>query len=522
MDSLLKNIRFYVIVFSLIFSLGVYYWVTSTSSSEQTQLIRLQQIYALTALAFLYLALLVGPLCFSFQKFPFRDQFLKARRAIGVSAFYFGLLHALLSFFGQLGGFQGLGFLSDKYLLAITLSFIALIILFLMALTSFDAFIAKLTFPRWKLLHRFVYLAGVFILIHALMLGTHFYDLSTLIPQILFIALMFLLALEALRFDAFLQKKLVFAPQFGISFALVIGIVASYFFLTLIPKDSLSSLGIHAQHIQIAKQAQLGNSNLGSNSLPNIPGLKGDKTRRFTVDFDHPEIVRPNQDVPLTFKVYDAASGNRVNLFARVYERPSHLIIVDSELNYFNHIHPAQNASEFNITTQFPKIGIYHLYKGFQPLGAIEQQFAFTLNVGNVVNTTVSNAQPDSALSKTFGNYEVTLNYPKPLKAQLLSVGQQELTFTIKDAFSKQPITTLKPYLASFGHLVMINQKTYDYLHVHPANLVAPKPSENGGPDVKFLPLGLYGPIKPGIYRVFAEFNPDNKLFTADFTISLE
>jgi hypothetical protein len=68
----------------------------------------------------------------------------------------------------------------------------------------------------------------------------------------------------------------------------------------------------------------------------------------------------------------------------------------------------------------------------------------------------------------------------------------------------------------------MINAKTYDYLHVHPINLTVPKPNENGGPTVTFLPLGLYGPIKPGIYRVFAQFNPDNKLFTANFTVKVE
>ncbi len=134
---------------------------------------------------------------------------MKARRALGVSAFYFGLLHGLFAFFGQLGGFAGLGFLSSKYLLAISLSFIALVILFLMTVTSFDFMVAKLTYPKWKFLHRFVYIAGVLILLHALMLGTHFSDLSSTIPQIFFSALAILLLLEANRFDTYLQKKFI-------------------------------------------------------------------------------------------------------------------------------------------------------------------------------------------------------------------------------------------------------------------------------------------------------------------------
>ena len=124
-------------------------------------------------------------------------------------------------------------------------------------------------------------------------------------------------------------------------------------------------------------------------------------------------------------------------------------------------------------------------------------------------------------MTKTFGDYEVTLEKPE-LSAQEMSIGNQTLSFTIKDAKTHQPIKTLKPYLGAFGHLVMINSDNYAYLHVHPKSATPPLPDQNGGPTVSFLPLGLYGPIKPGIYRVFAQFNPDNHLFTADFTVKVE
>lgn len=202
------NIRFYVLIFSLIFSISVYVWVTATIPQGSLQIIRLTQAYSLTAITFLYFVLLAGPFCYTFRKFPFRAQYLKARRAIGVSTFYFAFLHANFAFFGELEGFGGLGFLSNKYLLAISLSFTALIILSLMTATSFDFMIAKLTFPKWKLLHRFVYLAGILILIHALLIGSHFKDLSGVIPNILFIALAFLLLLEAPRFLNFLRDSL--------------------------------------------------------------------------------------------------------------------------------------------------------------------------------------------------------------------------------------------------------------------------------------------------------------------------
>ncbi len=251
------------------------------------------------------------------------------------------------------------------------------------------------------------------------------------------------------------------------------------------------------------------------------PALQGDRTRRFTVSFTPPATaVQPNQDTQLSFKVYDASSGNPVSIFSRVYEKVMHLIVVDNELQNFSHIHPEQTIDGFTITTKFPHPGRYHLYLDFQPTGAIEQQFGFTVNVGTVDQPAVASQNPDTNLTKTFGAYQVTLETPQ-LKASEMSLGNQPLKFTIKDA-QGQPVTTLKPYLASFGHLVMIDTSTYDYLHVHPSNLVAPQPDANGGPTVEFLPIGIYGPFKPGVYKIFAQFNPNGQLFTSDFTVKVE
>ncbi len=68
----------------------------------------------------------------------------------------------------------------------------------------------------------------------------------------------------------------------------------------------------------------------------------------------------------------------------------------------------------------------------------------------------------------------------------------------------------------------MINKDTFDYLHIHPANLTPLPPDASGGPQIEFLPLGLYGPIKPGIYRVFAQFNRNGNLIVADYTVKVE
>lgn len=517
MQPLFKNIRFIVLCISALLSLGIYFFVTTTINSPILQTIRLTQTFALISATYLYLALLAGPFCYTCTWFLWRGIYFKTRRALGVSAFYFGVLHAYFAFFGQLGGFDGLPFLSDKYIQAILLSFSALIILTTLALTSTDWMVQKLTFAKWKLLHRLVYIAGIFILLHALILGTHFSDLTRTVPRISFVLLSFLFLLEALRIDAYIQKKFMTVPRFGITVMIFCAVLFSGTFYFFAPRQGPLSLGIHAQHIQMAKDAQ---KEVSAN--PTNPGLEGNKTKRFTVSLKHSEAILPGQDVPLSFKVFNAANGNQVHLFSKIYDKLVHLIIVDEELAYFTHIHPEQNEKEFFITTQFPKAGKYHLYIDFQPLGVIEQQFAFTILVGNGKVEEYQPKQPDVNLTKTFGKYDVTLGFPKPLMASKMTVGEQPFTFTLTDTETKQPVTTLKPYLASFGHLVMIRQQTFEYLHVHPTTQLLKVDNPSGGPSVEFLPLGLYEPIQPGVYRIFAQFNPNNELILADFTVRVE
>ncbi len=479
-----------------------------------SQAARLEEIYGFVSLFLLYISLLIGPLYFRFPSLLLKEQVSKARRAIGVSAWYFAVLHFSITFFGQLGGMQGLAFLSNNYLVTLALGGAGLLILTLLAITSLDKAVQLMKFNNWKLLHRLVYIAGLLILLHIIFIGSHYGGLFDMVSQITFYAVGVLLLLEAPRFDSW-TKKIFSFPQIGISTAVVIILLLTYSILIFIPSTNNVSVNVHAGHIALAEDAA---SNQFLNSK--IPGLQGDRTLRYTVTFSTPNTIQANTDTTLSFRVYNASTGAPISYFKTPYTKTMHLIIVSNDLTYFNHIHPIQSGYDFSITTQFPKDGTYRLYLDFQPLEAIEQQDAFTVTVGTPGLETVN--RDNFSTKKTFGNYEVNMDTHGKLNAQSLTFGEQTLSFTIKDAKTKKPIKTLQPYLAAFGHLVMINTNTYDYLHIHPTNLTAPLPGQTGGPTVDFLPIGIYGPIKPGIYKVFAQFNPDGNLFTADFLVNVE
>jgi nitrite reductase/ring-hydroxylating ferredoxin subunit/DMSO/TMAO reductase YedYZ heme-binding membrane subunit len=128
------------------------------------------------ALLMLHVILLIGPLARISSSFL---PLLYNRRHLGVSMFLFALIHGAFSIFQ----FHGLGdtnailsiFISNQDYASLphfpfqTLGFFALIILFLMAASSHDYWLANLGSKFWKSMHMMVYFAYALIVMHVLL-----------------------------------------------------------------------------------------------------------------------------------------------------------------------------------------------------------------------------------------------------------------------------------------------------------------------------------------------------------------
>ncbi|MHB8871202.1 MAG: ferric reductase-like transmembrane domain-containing protein [Candidatus Doudnabacteria bacterium] len=206
MIFLLKYIR-YIILTTAVFLAVVIYQVTISQFTNLTRAYtELGQTFAILAAALIYLSLLITPIYFVFPKLPFKPIAIKARRAIGVSAFIFASMHAILEFFKIFGGFANLKYLVGIYSYAFLFGTVALLILTIMAGTSFNFAVKKMG-KYWKIIHRFIYLAGFLIVIHIFILGSDFSSIYNSESIMYIIGLMFLLVLEFLRFDSWVVKK---------------------------------------------------------------------------------------------------------------------------------------------------------------------------------------------------------------------------------------------------------------------------------------------------------------------------
>ncbi|HYH75288.1 MAG TPA: ferric reductase-like transmembrane domain-containing protein [Candidatus Saccharimonadales bacterium] len=205
-QNLPNNSRFYILVSTLLISLLTLCIARTQIMNGQLFYIRLEQAYGVISIAFLYAALLISPLSKLFAGRTWMPHVLFARRAIGVSAAYFAVLHAAVAFWGQTGGWAGIQLLPQTFVWSLGMGAVALCVLLLMAATSFDKVIRFMTFRRWKWLHRLIYAGGILIILHVWMIGS-------------------LLVFDAVRAGAFLLLTVFFALE---SWRTVVAAVKKY------------------------------------------------------------------------------------------------------------------------------------------------------------------------------------------------------------------------------------------------------------------------------------------------------
>jgi nitrite reductase/ring-hydroxylating ferredoxin subunit/DMSO/TMAO reductase YedYZ heme-binding membrane subunit len=154
------------------------------------------------ALLLLHIVLIIGPLCRLFPQFL---PLLYNRRHLGVTTFLVGLEHGAFAVvqFHALGDLSPLlsVFVSNTRYASLAnfpfqpLGLFALVILFLMAATSHDFWLANLSAPVWKRLHMLVYVAYGLLIAHV-MLGVLQAETSPLLAGTLGAGMLLVLGLH--------------------------------------------------------------------------------------------------------------------------------------------------------------------------------------------------------------------------------------------------------------------------------------------------------------------------------------
>ncbi|WP_141432289.1 hypothetical protein [Bacillus sp. 03113] len=178
------------------------------------------------------------------------------------------------------------------------------------------------------------------------------------------------------------------------------------------------------------------------------------------------------------------------------HEKLMHLIVVSADLSTYQHLHPeVKEPGVFTVPHSLEE-GEYKAFVDIKPKNLAYEVKPIPFQIGESHDLSSHSLQPDSNLTKEIDGHQVTLN------PSSLNVNQEiQLSFDLNGE-------TPEPYLGALGHVVILDEKAEQYVHVHPQE------GEKPVFETKFT--------EPGIYKIWAEFKFNGNVSVFPFVVEIK
>lgn len=199
-----------------------------------------------------------------------------------------------------------------------------------------------------------------------------------------------------------------------------------------------------------------------------------------------------------------------LNQLKEVHTRKIHLLVVDSTLTDYHHVHPVPTKipGEYRFTFT-PKKNAYRIWVDVTPQTTGQQTFVVT-DVGNPEKT--PSAIKTLGTESTVGGYTFRLTLQDPLV-----VGQPAMaTVDVTDKTGK-PVTTLQPVMGAFAHVVGFSEDFHTIAHIHPMGPEPKTEAQRGGPTLSFH----LEPKKAGFLKLFVQTRIGDQDLFAPFGLTV-
>ncbi|MDQ0256202.1 hypothetical protein J2S74_003620 [Evansella vedderi] len=181
------------------------------------------------------------------------------------------------------------------------------------------------------------------------------------------------------------------------------------------------------------------------------------------------------------------------------HERLMHIIVVSDDLEEYYHFHPVEVGEGIFEVDASLEGGHYFVFVDIVPKGKEYVTYPITLEIGDHSHEDMvsPNLMADDNLLQTVNGKEVELVYSN------LTAGEHvTLAFDLKD-------DTPLPYLGALGHVVIIDERIEQFIHVHPIS------HDETIFDAHFP--------SPGKYKLWAEFKfEETGVLVFPFVIEVE
>jgi uncharacterized membrane protein len=225
---------------------------------------------------------------------------------------------------------------------------------------------------------------------------------------------------------------------------------------------------------------------------------------------------------PVLLRFTPLQRGSLLTGLTVVHEHPLHLIVVSSDFDFFDHVHPTLEPNgSLALSYTFPRPGQYLLYADITPGGERAQIFRLPVTVrsdggASGAAATSADLSPSPSLSKT-------VDSDPSMTAELrfqprTPVAGIETHFLIRLSKDGRPVNDLEPYLGAMAHGVFLSRDSNVYLHCHPEQLMSPEPTARSGPDI---PFATFFPRR-GLYKLWVQFKHQGKMGVVSYVVDVK
>ena len=254
---------------------------------------------------------------------------------------------------------------------------------------------------------------------------------------------------------------------------------------------------------------------------PEVKGKEGENCSKCGMPLEHldaaaaagnfqmqftsaPQKIEAGKEVSLSFIPKNKDNNTQVIPLDVEHEKKIHLIIVSEDLSWFNHIHPEfQAGGSYEVKEKFPHGGNYILYADYKPTGGTHQLEKINIKVEGISKDAIIYNKTRNVASS--GKFNVTL---KPDEGKFIANKAIHFDGAFMLDGKTFDVNNLQNYLGAKGHMVAINMKSKEYMHLHP--------------EVEGNILHFHTTFEAaGMYRVWLQFMYEEKLYTVDFILDV-
>ncbi|MDP3269887.1 MAG: hypothetical protein Q8M40_12695 [Legionella sp.] len=183
-----------------------------------------------------------------------------------------------------------------------------------------------------------------------------------------------------------------------------------------------------------------------------------------------------------------------------VHTEKIHLMVIDSTLTDYYHIHPLMDNKNKDFIFKFPpkKNSSYRIWVDITPIATNKQLF---LNADIGTSSHKHKIDKDVKLNSSVDSYQFILKLDGHLQVNKPTMA------TITVTANGKPFSQLEPVMGAFAHLIGFYADNSSILHIHPMGKEPSKDSERGGSQLMFH----IEPQQAGFVKLFAQFRINGK-----------